>query len=154
MVPKDFSKRCSELFLISKAFGKQITNAFEDFVYRFEPFVNSDKLSRASRKINIGGYSAEDLVSQWLQSLLPRNQSPTLLLWFERQVKIFQTPTGGRLADLASQLIGQLTLRINRLENKLFSLTQRPKLSNSVLDGKDLLFIKPASEIFSEPGNE
>ncbi len=115
MIPENSAKCRPEFFLISEAFGKQIANTFEDFVYRFESFVNSDELSSASCKIDVRRYAIENLVGQRLQPLLSSNQRSALLFRFERQVKIFQAPTGRRFANLGFQFIRKLALRINRL---------------------------------------
>ena len=74
-----------------------------------------------------------------------------LLARLKRTVKIFQRSARASSLDLRFQLISQSPLGLDRLEHERFSFCQGSQLSDFLLDGQNLIFVKATRFVFSKP---
>ncbi len=131
-----------------------MSDTFQHVGQGVQLLVGRDEVRRPRRQIERGLVRLENLPRQRLQPTLPRDRGQRLLLGLVGEIQIFEPARRVGLVDEPSQLVGQLALRLDRLEDGRLALGQHPQASRGDLDAANLLFVQPARLVLAIARNE
>ena len=134
--------------------GQQMADAQQHFAGRKQLVVGRNEIGRSVVQVRRGGSCVEHFANQRLQAPFAGNRRQCSLLGLVRKIKVFQ-PFGGRSGlDVRRQFLGQLPLRLDRLEDRLLPLGQHRSPRDRLLDTANLLVVQTARLILAITGNE
>ena len=119
-----------------------------------EVLLGGDQLGRGGVQVGQGLVAAPDAQRQGLQAPLAGVRRLGLLLRLERQVEVFEPlgVVGG--ADGGGQVLGQLALRLDRLEDRLLAFGELAEPADADLDLPDDHLVQVPRPLLAVAGDE
>ena len=139
---------------LADGFGEDVPHALEHLLARFEPFFGADEFLGRGREIGEGFVAGPDPERQGLEALLAGLGGLASLLGLEGKIKILE-PLGivGR-ANGGGQVGRELSLAVDRLEDRLFPLGQLAQPLHAKLDLADDHLVEVAGRFLAVSRDE
>ena len=153
-LPDDAADRVADRGHLADRLGEDVADAFEHLLDGLDPLLGVEELRRRGVQVGQGLVAVPDPQRQRLQPLVARLRRLGLLLGLERQVEVFEPLGVVGCADRRGQLVGELALRLDRLEDRLLALGQLAEPADPELDLADRHLVQVAGPLFAVTGDE